>query len=527
MISEPTKRYLQQISSFSRPEAAPDVPLIHVDHVASKIATLYEKLRQVIDYQEDHLLRKNTIERVLKRRFLLSSDPEEIASPLVFELIRGGYFPNDKIPETKIEEIKRLLAKYIFLIESSPASISRSERRKLTGWLENLASSEIEEKLVPRRKDKALLDYLVEELLRRLVFPEVLVDEQKKRELVFIASQKALLKADSALLSWRLLKLKFPEFADSPGRDYLITFSQNLSLVAREIEEEINHPLVKIIQRKAYGFSPIFWLFQDIVLEDPSKAAGLFENPESLETRIKFAYDKRYRLLKKDNRRWGARWVISILLSKMLLALLIEVPYDRLHGNFSPLALGVNMFFPPFLMFLIISSIRVPSTDNKNRLSWEAMRIVYPKDQPEPIRIEETSGKKTGFIGLFLKLFFWSTSTAIFAGVIYLLLKINFSWLSIVIFLVFFSLISFSGMKIEATTKQLKVGEKEEGIISFIADIFFLPFRNIGKWLSGQLQKYNLIILILNLFFEAPLQIFFEFLESWRGYIKKKKEEME
>jgi len=527
MISDSTKKYLQQINYISRPEATPDVPLIHVDHVASKIATLYEKLRQVIDYQEDHLLRKNTIERVLKRRLLLSSDPEEIAPPLVFELIRGGYFPNDKIPETKIEEIKRLLAKYIFLIESSPASISRSERRKLAGWLESLASSEIEEKLVPRAKEKALLDYMVEELMARLVFPEsFLTDEQRKKELVFIASQKALLKADSALLNWRLLKFKFPEFSDSPGKDYLITFSQNLSSIAREIEEEINHPLIKIIQRKAYGFSPIFWLFQDIVLEDPQKALGLFGNPESLETRIKFAYDKRYRLLKKDNRRWGVRWVTSILLSKMLLALLIEVPYDRLHGNFSTLALGVNMFVPPFLMFLIISSIRVPSADNKNRLSWEAMKIVYPKDGLEPIRIEEVK-EKTGFIGLFLKLFFWSTSTAIFAGVIYLLLKINFSWLSIVIFLAFFSLISFSGMKIEATTKQLKVGEKEEGIIGFIADIFFLPFRNIGKWLSGQLQKYNLIILILNLFFEAPLQIFFEFLESWRGYIKKKKEEME
>ena len=117
MISDPTRRYLQQIDSFFQPEAQTDVPKIHVDYVASKIAGLYETLRQVIDYQEEHLLKKNTIERVLKRRLLLSSDPGEIAQPLVFELIRGGYFANDKIPETKIDEIKGLLAKYLFLME--------------------------------------------------------------------------------------------------------------------------------------------------------------------------------------------------------------------------------------------------------------------------------------------------------------------------------------------------------------------------------------------------------------------------
>ncbi|MBI4359024.1 MAG: hypothetical protein HY577_00310 [Candidatus Nealsonbacteria bacterium] len=525
MISDATKRYLQQISSFSQPEATPDVPLIHVDHVASKIATLYEKLRQVIDYQEDHLLRKNTIERVLKRRRLLSSDPEEIAQPLVFELIRGGYFPNDKIPESRIEEVKKLLAKYIFLLESFPTSVSGQEKRKLTDWLESLATCEIEEKLVPRRKEKALLDYLVAEFLPRLVLPEI-IDEQTKKELAFAAGQKALLKADTALLNWRLLKLKFPEFADSPNRDYLVTFSQNLSLIAQEIEAKINHPLIKRMQRKAYDLTPIFLLLQDIVLEDPSKAPSLFENPESLEARIKFAYDRRYRLIKKDNRRWGIRWVISILLSKMFLAFLIEVPYDRLHGNFSPLALGINMLFPPLLMFLIIASIRVPRPENKNRLNWEAMKIIYPGDAPEVIRIEKPA-EKTGLVGFFLKLFFWSTSAGIFAGVIYFLLKINFSWLSILIFLAFFSLIAFSGMKIQAASRQLKIGEKEESVLSFLGDVFFLPFRNIGKWLSGQLQKYNLIILILNLFFEAPLQIFFEFLESWRDFLKKKKEEME
>jgi len=156
------------------------------------------------------------------------------------------------------------------------------------------------------------------------------------------------------------------------------------------------------------------------------------------------------------------------------------------------------------------------------------MNIIYPKKELETIIVKKPLEKKI-FKNLVLRIIFLISSVIVFGGVIYLLLKINFSWVSIAIFLAFFSLIAFSGMRIEASSKQLKATnrEKEEGILDFIADIFFLPFRNAGKWLSGQLQKYNLIILILNLFFEAPLQIFFEFIESWRNFIKAKKEELE
>jgi len=525
MISDPTRRYLQQIDSFFQPEAQTDVPKIHVDYVASKIAGLYETLRQVIDYQEEHLLKKNTIERVLKRRLLLSSDPGEIAQPLVFELIRGGYFANDKIPETKIGEIKGLLAKYLFLMEYLT---SVPEKNGLVEWLKGLAASEIEEKLSSSQKQTALLNYMVEELFKRLVFPEVTIEDGLKEELIFIACQKALLKADQDLLSWRLLKLKFPEFANSPTVEFLVSFSQNLPVVKKGIDQEMSHVLVKRILRTAQRFTPGFILINDIVSDSQNEAKAVFEKPDSLEPRLKFTYEKRYKLMKRENRRWGFRWVISILLSKMFLAFLIEVPYDRLHNNFSPLAMAVNLFVPPFLMFLIIASIFVPKEKNKKIVCDQVMAMVYPKEALETIPVKKPA-ERSGWVNLILRFIYVLSSVTVFGSVFYLLLKINFSWLSIIIFLAFFSLIAFSGMKIEASTKQLKAEdrEKEEGITTFIADIFFLPFRNAGKWLSGQLQKYNLVILILNLFFEAPLQIFFEFVESWRGYLKSKKEELE
>lgn len=528
MISEPTKKYLKLIDSLSEPEDPAEIPKIHVDYVASKIATLYEKLRQVIDYQEDHLLRKNTIQRILGRRLMLSSNPEEIAKPLVSELIRGGYFPNDKIPETRIKKVQDILSKYIFLMENAPIG---PEKNNLAEWLKNLAATEIEEKLLPNKADAALLEYMVEELLKRLNFPDINLDEEKKKELIFIACQKALLKADQAVLNWRLLKFKLPELANSPSLNLLVKLSESLPLIKKGIEESANNPLIRRIQLIAFRFVPGFFIIKDIVsggLAESSEARQIFENPETLEARLKFVYEKRYKRMKKQNRTWGFRWVLSILLSKMFLALLIEIPYDRLTDKFSYLSIGVNLFVPPLLMFLIISSIRVPKEKNKKLVCEQTMNIVHPREELELIIVKKPLERK-GLLNSILRTIFLASSALVFGGVIYLLLKINFSWVSITIFLAFFSLIAFSGMKIESSSRQLKATdrEKEEGILGSIADIFFLPFRNAGKLLSGQLQKYNLIILILNLFFEAPLQIFFEFIESWRTFIKAKKEELE
>jgi hypothetical protein len=523
-LSESAQKYLWQVCTPRQPEASGD-SAIRVDYVSSKIATLYEKLRQVIDFQEEHLLRKNTIERMLKRRLLLSLNPQEVAGPLISELIRGGYFPNDKIPETKIGEIQSLLAKYIFLIDNLPQSISGAERKKLADWLQSLAALEIEEKLVPPKKERALLDFMVQEMMKRLAFAQNL-DEETKKELIFVACQKALLKSDSSLLSWWLLRLKFPEFANQPDQNFLISFANKLPQIGKDIENRLQNPFIKRILEKAYLFTPAFLLLQDVVGEDTSHAAEVFENPESLESRIKFAYDRRYRALKKDNTRTGVRWVLSILLSKMVLVFLLEVPYDRARGSFSPLALAINLFFPPFLMFLLVSSLKMPGEERKNALAWQALNIVYAKEQPETFKIQKPP-EKGGLAGFVIRLVFLASSSLVFGGAVYLLLKINFSWLSVCIFLAFFSLIAFSGLRIEANTRQFRGQEKGGEILGFIADIFFLPFRTVGKWLSGQLQRYNLIILVLNLFFEAPLQIFFEFVENWRAYLKKKKEEIE
>jgi len=524
MLSSYTQKYLQKMTGYSqsKPEEA-GLPKIHVDYVASRVATLYEKLRQVIDFQEEHLLRKNAIERVLKRRLLLSHNPEELAEPLIYELIRGGYFPNDQIPENKIEKVKKVLEKYIYLLDSIPPT-SR-QKIELELWIQGLTACEIEETLLPPQKENALLEYMIETMRERIKITNQIPENEKDIQ-IFIACQKALLKSDQTLISYRLLNYHWPEWKEI-RTEQLPVISKEIPLLKGKIDKEITSSIGKKIFKTISHHTAPFLVIGDVVSENPSEALKFFEEPEILEQKLLNAYNKRHKNCKAKIRRSGTRSVISIFLSKVVLTFLIEIPFDiYITKKFALPNLGINLLLPPFLMFLIVASIRAPRPENTPRVVMEAIGAIKTTRQPEvyPIQLP----KKRGMIlNVILTLVYSIVSIGVFLAMIEGLLKINFSILSIVIFFIFFCLIAFSGIKTQQWVRELKIGEEKEGIRAFLLDLFFLPFVRAGRWLSVQFQKYNILILLLNLFFEAPLQTFFEFLESWRRYIKEKKEEME
>ena len=64
------------------------------------------------------------------------------------------------------------------------------------------------------------------------------------------------------------------------------------------------------------------------------------------------------------------------------------------------------------------------------------------------------------------------------------------------------------------------------GFFTFLIDTFSLPFLRVGRWLSGQWMKYNVILVLIVALIDMPFQIFVEFLEQWRTFLREKKEEI-
>ncbi len=125
---------------YKKQRSEPDVATIHVDEIASKVALFYEKIRKIVDWKEEHLVRRGAIERILKRKMIskisgisLSSEfnPGKIAEPLVLELVRGGHFQNDRIPKKKIVEVENILKKLAFIFENNQLEIYKQSTVKI------------------------------------------------------------------------------------------------------------------------------------------------------------------------------------------------------------------------------------------------------------------------------------------------------------------------------------------------------------------------------------------------------------
>jgi len=502
---------------------------IHVDEVASAIASFYEKIRGVIDWKEEHLLRKSAIERNLKRKLLLPTEIEEISESLVLELIRSGHFPNDKIEENKIKEVKKSLEKYLFIINNAGNNPEKL-KAELSNWLFSLAACEIEEILAPAIRETALINYMTELMTERIevrqgkIIQKKIPKEEKEIQ-VYIACQKALFKLDDNTISYYLLIKKYPQWFNL-SENQLKEISQNIYLVWEEINKELHHPLAEKFYKICEKYDTAYLILGDVIAKDPPEAENKLKQPELLENFIKECYQKRLEKLKGRMSRAAIYSTISIFVTKILLALAIEIPFDKYFlGGFNKNSLIFNVAIPPLLMFFLVLTIKPPTKENLNMVMIEVMKIVYEKEEKDNYIIK--TGKKRGFFLTSLVFLFYLFSFIFSFGVIiWGLKKLNFGLLSIIIFLLFFSLIAFAGLKIRQRSKELNIMEEKTGFLGFLIDIFSMPFVRVGRWLSQQWSRFNIVMVIITALIDMPFHLFVEFLENWRSFLKEKKEEI-
>jgi len=167
-ISDQTQKLILKYQEWKKSlQLKEGIYTIHTDEVASKVAAFYEKIRTIVDWKEEHLMRRAAVIRKLKRKFfereLVSvNTANELGESLVLELIRGGHFPNDRIEESKIKNAQRIIAKYISILKQQKV------KARLYNWILEIAACEIEEILAPPLKEKALIDYMFELMKERI-----------------------------------------------------------------------------------------------------------------------------------------------------------------------------------------------------------------------------------------------------------------------------------------------------------------------------------------------------------------------
>lgn len=498
--------------------------MIEVSIPASTAATLYEKVRTSIDYQEEHLLRRNAIRRIL-RRFLGSDVPiEKMAEQLLKELIWAKYLPNKEVPASFKEELVPVFEKYEPLFRATD-DFSGSKEEAFY-WVLDVMSTEVEYAVTPPFASEAMASYAYEELKQRTSWdPLINITDDEKDLYLYTAVHQALLKSDIATLRFRIMTLYYPDWPGACTSERIKEISTNLETVITAVDRAIHHPVTNKLFYQIRRKAGVFRVMQDIIEDDSTDFIDLLENPEKLDQSVSRLLKKRTKHFRNRLSRKVVRAVVFLFITKMFFALLSELPYDLiLHDEIFIGPLLINIFFPPILLAIIGMTVTIPERENVENYK-SAIRALAVGTDHELLHIRMKRSTFSAWSKIFntaYALMFLVTYGVIGAA----LSQIHFNWLSIALFLFFLSLVTFFGIRIRTTTKDIILSDKSVGVIGTIFDFFVLPLVRAGRWLSEKVSKINVFIYFFDFIIESPFKVAIRFVESMTAFVREKKEEI-
>ncbi|MBU1166807.1 hypothetical protein KKC60_00155, partial [Patescibacteria group bacterium] len=429
--------------------------------------------------------------------------------------------------EEEINKVAAIIDRYILLIGNIASQESRKEQKKLTKWFVDVASCEIEEELSPNPKNQALIECMYRSINENFVTKEKSLSVEEKNIQVYIAIQRALVKADQPMIEYSLLKLYYPTWQEL-NLNNIRKIRKELVGVRDRIDGHIKHPLSRYFLVQMQKYNPLFIILRDVLEEGEEQASGVVADVEEFENAVEKACNEEYQQTNARLKRSIIRSLIYIFMTKMLLALVVEVPFDEYFlGALDWTPIIVNVIFHPILLAVLVLTARKPGKDNTEKIIQGLKEIVYGyEEEGGPIEIKRDP-KKRGAAQLIFNILYATTFVVSFGAIIFILNNLmHFNVVSILLFLLFLSIVSFFGIKIRHTSKELMVIDRKENVVSFVFDLMVLPIVRAGRFISLNFSRINVFVFIMDVIIEAPFKSLIEIFEQWLTFLREKKEEV-
>lgn len=505
--------------------------VIVVDEMASQLTSLYEKLRNSVDFKEVHLLRRYAIERNLKRRFILEILKPQIARSLVEDLIRAKYIPNSSILDSKVQEVEQVIAKYndLFELLNEHYENDKLEQKHLQDyfdWLIGVEACEIDIILTPEDVADAVIEAMYQITKPRIKLKGDDLSIKEKNIQLYIAIHKSLVRSDSTIISYHLLSLYYPDWMKA-DRKLIKEVASNIGPIYRTIQHHLKHPYQRKIASAIKEPVVTFQVLHELILTHEAKVEDLLVQPEELETEARKLILQRYKFLRSKLSKSSMRAIVYIFITKVLFAVALEFPYERyILGHINMLNLAINVVFPPLLMFLVTLSFSIPGSNNTDKILANLKDLVYDKSEQSILCQLKSKYKQSLSYQIFYNFMYTLLYIGVFGGIIYGLHSLDFNFISGAIFLFFLTAVSFFAIRIRNTAKELKVIDNKEDTLSFFMNFFSLPIVAVGRWLSTKFRKINLFAFVMDFIIEAPFKMVVLAFEDWMGFMKEKKDEV-
>jgi hypothetical protein len=479
-------------------------------------------VRNTLEYSEAHLLRRNAIRRILRRRLTGEVEVEKIATELLQELIWARYLPNKTIPVIRKHEVAAVLDKYIILFNSAETS---KKRGVFSSWLLDLVSTEIEYLLMSPRREEALVSYAYGTMKDTIEWqPSLKLTDDEKDIQLFVGIHRTLLKSNRATLRYRIFNLFYPNW-ENAERSLVQEIASNLQVVYSAVESHVYHPIGEPISRKLQSKMVLFKVLHDVILKHADDMDGLVSNNSTLVTEIKKAAASRYDAFRSRLGKLVVRAVMFLFFTKMILAFIIELPYEVFvlkETNYVPLM--ANIIFHPLLLSIIGLTGTIPEKKNTEKLVESICGLIHGEKNEFKLKVQVTKPWASGTIGFIFNLIYVLTFVISYGLITALLIAFEFNVLSIILFLLFLSLVMFLGITIRRSRRELLVVHGKSGVIITIGDFFTLPIIRAGRWISMRAPRINIFLFFLDFIIEAPFKMTIQIIEGWLAFMKEKKE---
>jgi hypothetical protein len=517
MLSKPITDFLGRMEEAENlePPARERESAIEVNAAIAMAATFYEKLRYLVDYRDEHTIRRNAIERVLKRRVFIERRAVG-GEALLQELVDGHYLLKHEATDELTQAIDASIRKFIDL--QTLADADSATVRSLLSF----AATEIESHLSAFQYtlDESIADAFQETMRGRVLVAQARegqIDEQ-----LYCAIWRSLFAADNERLAYALWLMCTPSWR-KPDPD-MRALAAELPGTMRRIRTAAGDPLQWQIASKIRNESIYFGVIREIARERRGQAALVLGDKKKLDEFTSEFLARTYEVENKRIRGSGMRAVAYLCITKIIVAFIFEVPYDIIVSgaiNYTPLL--INVIFPPALLFALTRRVGSLGEKNTGAVLRGVHRILYPDlaAAPRPIRI----GTRYPRMAVAFDIVYVFLVLAVFAGLVGILAAADFNPVSITLFLFFLALVSYFALRIRSRGSRWRVIENQS-TLAVLASVFTIPVVNTGRWLSRTFSSINVFVLILDFIIETPFKRLLHFFNQFIFYLRDKAEDM-
>jgi len=484
---------------------------VHVASAGKTLTVAYEQLRNAAEYVEENLLLQRAIGRYYRRIFLARDQRlvSDSADELILELTLAAYLPNDSIPVSLLATINSVANDYYTAYDQLPTEF----RERANAWTVDVLAVSIEGMLSDHSRQDGFTQFTYDYFYKTLD-PEELVGEVPSDEYalsLFIAVNYALIKADAAIIRTGLLARY--KIAPAASEEFIATNKRIDMLLMAETTEK----LTRTLDRRG-GPLRILWR----MIDTRDDMASLIKTPSLFLNAYEAQIAQEYKRIRQKVRQGIVKSIAFLVVTKVAIGLLIEIPYDRIvHNEILWLPLAINLLFPPMYMILLSLMLPMPGKANTSALLQRIEKLLYGDIATGTLIKRGKKSFSTAFNAVYAFLFF-----AVFGVVSWLLIQIGFSALHLIIFFVFLSTASFLGFRLARIVREVEVVEGEQNVLTIIRDVLYMPFVVVGHWISDKYGKVNIMTLVLDMAIELPLKTFLYLVRQWVAFISSKKDEL-